>query len=161
MHCKDLCKCLLCNHCSFDVWPGNPVPLLYAICIKTIKCIKHLEFFKWHNDVSDRVPQLLCIFLNMLDKVLSQLASLVTDSVNNSLVKHGNNGAKLMISLVLKNLKFMASFFNNIKNYIMEGSFPVSVLNFTLRNANPKLMQAANVVAPINEIAALKIKPET
>ena len=41
----------------------------------------------------------------------------------------------------------------------LQGPFPDSVPNFTPRNANSKLMQAVNMVAPINEIAALKVKP--
>jgi hypothetical protein len=44
-----------------DVRPGNPVPLFYAVCIKTIECIKHPNFIKWHNNVNERVPHLPCI----------------------------------------------------------------------------------------------------
>jgi hypothetical protein len=58
----------------FDIRPGNPIPLLYSICIKTIKFIKNLDFICWHAEVCEDVPQLLYIFLNMLHKVLSQLA---------------------------------------------------------------------------------------
>ncbi len=144
----------------FDVRPGNPVPLLYAIYIKTVESIKHPGFIKWHTDISNRVPQLPYIFLNMLHKVLSQLASFFTNSVNNSLVKHGDNGAKLTLTLVSKILKFVSRFFNNIENHIMEGSFLDSVPTFTPRYANPILLHIANVIAPINKIAALKVKPD-
>ncbi len=65
-----------------------------------------------------------------------------------------------MITLVSRIFRFMARFFNNIENHIMEGSFPDSVLTFTPRNANPKLLQVVNVVAPTNKIAALKVKPD-
>jgi hypothetical protein len=95
----------------------------------------------------------------MLHKVLSQLVSFSTNLVNNSLVKHGNNGAKLTITLVLKTVKFVSRFFNSIENHIMEGSFPDSIPTFTPHDMNPKLLQAVNVVAPINKIAALKVKP--
>jgi hypothetical protein len=63
----------------FDVRPGNPISLLYAICIKLVECIKHPEFIKWHNNISNRVPQLPYIILNMFHKVLSQLASFGTN----------------------------------------------------------------------------------
>jgi hypothetical protein len=51
-------------------------------------------------------------------------------------------------------------FFNNIKNHIMEGSVPDSIPNFTPHNANPKIIQAANVIAPDVKIATLKVKPD-
>ena len=73
----------------FDIRAGNPVPLLYSVCIKTIEVFKHPEFIKWHNKVHDKVLQLPYIFLNTLHKVLSQFASFLTNSVNNSLVEHG------------------------------------------------------------------------
>jgi hypothetical protein len=47
----------------FDVQMGNPVPLLYSVCIKMIEVIKHPEFIKWHNKVHSKVPQLPNIFL--------------------------------------------------------------------------------------------------
>ena len=47
----------------------------------------------------------------MLHKVLSQLASFSTNSVNNSLVKHGDDGSKLTITLVTKIVKFITRFF--------------------------------------------------
>ncbi len=60
---KDCIVKICTNRCCvitalFNVIPGNPIPLLYAICIKMIECIKHAEFIKWHKDVSNRVPQL-------------------------------------------------------------------------------------------------------
>jgi len=75
----------------FDIRAGNPVPLLYSGCIKTIEVVKHPEFIKWHNEVHIKVLQLPCIFLNMLHKVLSQLASFLTNLVINSLVEHGDD----------------------------------------------------------------------
>ncbi len=42
----------------------------------------------------------------------------------------------------------------------MEGSFPDSVLTFTPCVTNPKLLHIANVIASINKIAALKVKPD-
>ena len=47
----------------FDIWAGNPVPLLYSVCIKTIEVVKHPAFIKWHNEVHDKVLQLPYIFL--------------------------------------------------------------------------------------------------
>jgi len=57
----------------FDIRAGNPIPLLYSACIKTIEVIKHPDFIKWHIEVHDKVPQLPYIFFNMLHKILSQL----------------------------------------------------------------------------------------
>jgi hypothetical protein len=143
----------------FDIRAENPVPLLYTICINTIEVIKHPEFIRWHNDVHDKVPQLPYIFLNMLHKVLSQLASFSTNSVNYNLVKHGDNGSKLTIILILKIVKFVTRFFSNIENHIMEGSAPDSVPNFTPRDANPKII--ATAIAPvIRTDAMLKVKSD-
>jgi hypothetical protein len=147
--CTNLC-CVITA--LFDIRPSNPVPLPYAIGIKTVKCIKHPEFIKWHNNVTIRVPQLLYIYLNMLHKVLFHLSIFSTYWANNSLVKHGNNGAKLTITIVSKIVKFVARFLNNIENHITEGSFPDSILLFTPLDVNPKLLQVANVVAPINTL---------
>ena len=141
----------------FDIRAGNPIPLLYSVCIKTIEVIKHPDFIKWHAEVREKVPQLPYIFLNMLHKVLSQLASFSTNSVNNSLIEHGDNGSKLKVDLVVKIVKFVTRFFANIENNIMEGTVPDSVPNFTPRDANPKIR---NAVAPVAEIAALKVKPD-
>ncbi len=96
----------------------------------------------------------------MLHKVLSQLASFLTNLVNNNLVEHGNDRSKLTITLVLKIVKFMTRFFSNIENHIMEGSVPGSVLNFTPHNANPKIIQAATAIAPVGGVAALKAKSD-
>jgi len=93
----------------------------------------------------------------MLHKVLSQFASFSTNSVNNSLIEHGSDGSNLKVDLVVKIVKFVTRFFANIDNYIMEGTVPDSIPNFTPRDANPKIM---NAVAPVAEIAALKVKPD-
>jgi hypothetical protein len=90
----------------FDIRPGNPVPLLYSICIKTIEFIKNLDFIRWHAEVREDVPQPLNIFLNMLHKVLSQFAIFSTDAVNNNLVERGDNGSNLIITSVVKITKF-------------------------------------------------------
>jgi hypothetical protein len=155
--CTNIC-CMITT--LFDLWTGNPVPLLYSVCIKTIEVIKHPGFIKWHNNVNGKVPQLPYIFLNMLHKVLSQLASFSTNLVNNNLVEHGDERSKLTITLVLKIVKFVTRFFSNIKNHIMEGSVPDSIPNFTPRNANPKIIQAATAIAPVGEVAALKTKSD-
>jgi hypothetical protein len=80
--------------------------------------------------------------------------------VNNNLVKHGDNGSKLTITLVLKIVKFVARFFSNVENHIMEGSVPDSVPNFTPRDVNPKIIQAATAIAPVGRVAALKAKSD-
>ena len=98
----------------------------------------------------------------MLHKVLSQLASFLTNLVINSLVEHGDDGSKLTITLVTKIVMFIPRFFSNIKNHIMEGSVPDSVPNFTPRDSNPKLLQAANImVASYAKVSTLKAKSET
>jgi hypothetical protein len=77
--------------------------------------------------------------------------------VNNSLIEHRDNGSKLKVDLIVKIVKFVTRFFANIDNNIMEGTVPDSIPNFTPRNANPKIL---NAVAPVAEIAALKVKPD-
>jgi hypothetical protein len=70
-----ICANICCMITAFsDIRPSNPVPLLYSICIKTIEFVKNLDFIGWHAEVRGDVPQLPYIFLNMLQKVLSQLA---------------------------------------------------------------------------------------
>jgi hypothetical protein len=147
----------------FDIRAGKPVPLLYSVCIKTIEVVKHPEFIKWHSEVHDKVPQLPYIFLNMLHKVLSQLASFSTNSVNNNLVEHGDDGSKLTIILIVKIVKFATRFFSNIENHIMEGSVPDSVPNFTPRDSNPKLLQTATIMSVVSntEPGISKVKPES
>ena len=66
--------------------------------------------------------------------------------MNNSLVKHGDDGSKLTITLITKIVKFITRFISNIKNHIMEGSVPDSVLNFTPCDSNPKLLQTTNIM---------------
>jgi hypothetical protein len=123
--------------------------------------VKHPDFIKWHIEIHDKVPQLPYIFLNMLHKVLSQLASFSTNSVNNSLIKHGDDRSKLTITLIVKIVKFTARFFLNIKNHIMESSVPNSVSSFTPRDSNPKLLQAATIVSVSNTVPGTsKVKPE-
>jgi hypothetical protein len=106
--CTDVC-CVITA--LFDIWAKNPTPLLYSVCIKTIEVVKHPEFIKWHNEGHGKVPQLPYIFLNILHKVLSQLASFLTNSVNNSLVKHVDDGSKLTITLITKIVKFITRSF--------------------------------------------------
>ena len=106
--CANVC-CVI--NALFDIWAGKPVPLLYSVCIKTIEVVKHPEFIKWHSEVHDKVPQLTYIFLNMLHKVLSQLASFSTNSVNKNLVEHGDDGSNLTIILIVKIVKFATRFF--------------------------------------------------
>jgi hypothetical protein len=86
----------------FDIQPGNSVPLLYQVAIKTINFIKHLDFIHWHANVRESVPQLPYIFLNMLHQVLAQLASFSTNSVNNNFIELGNDGSKLITINVQK-----------------------------------------------------------
>ena len=141
-----------------DIRAGNPIPLLYSTCIKTIEVTKHPDFMKWHAEVSNKVPQLPYIFLNMLHKVLSQLANFSTNSVNNNLIEHGDNGSQLKADLVIKIVKFVTRFFASIDNHIMEGTVPDSVPTFTPRDANPKILSA--VVAPIDDAAPSKVKSD-
>jgi hypothetical protein len=150
----------------FDIRPGNPVPLLYKICIKTIGFVKHLDFIRWYKDVRESVPQLQYIFLNILHQVLAQLASFSTNLVNNNLIKHGDNGTKLTIVPVQKIIEYAARFFNCMDNHVLKGTFPNSVPKFTQRDANPRY-QIANVIATMENRAALSIsgdkksKPDT
>ena len=141
----------------FDIRAGNPIPLLYSTCVKTIEVIKHPDFIKWHAEVCSKVPQLPYIFLNMLHKVFSQLANFSTNSVNNNLIELGDNGSQLKIDLVLKIVKFVTRFFANIDNHIMEGTVPDSVPTFTPRDANPKIL---NAVAPVGDAVTSKVKPD-
>ena len=102
-------------------------------------------------------PSTAIYFFKYVAQGLSQLANFSTNSVNNSLIEHGSDGSNLKVDLVVKIVKFVTRFFANIDNYIMEGTVPDSVPNFTPRDANPKIM---NAVEPVAKIAALKVKPD-
>ncbi len=80
-----------------------------------------------------------------------------------SLVEHGDDGSKLTIILIVKIVKFATRFFSNIENHIMEGSVPDSVPNFTPRDSNPKLLQAATIMSVVSntEPGISKVKPES
>ncbi len=122
----------------FDIRPGNPIPLLYSICIKTIEFIKNLDFICWHAEVCKDVPQLPYIFFKYASQGLSQLAIFSTNVVNNNLVGCSDNGSNIIVTSVMKITKFVSRFFGKMDNHILEGSFPDSVPNFTPRDANPK-----------------------
>ena len=91
----------------------------------------------------------------MLQHNLSQLASFSTNSVNINLVKHGDNGSKIIITSVQKILKYVARFFDCMENHILEGMYTTTIPNFTTRDANPKYeykdesLKVANVIAII------------
>jgi hypothetical protein len=122
----------------FDICPGNPVPLLYEICIKTIGFVKYLDFIRWYKDVRESIPQLQYIIIKMLHQVLAQLASFSTNLVNNNLIKYGDNGTKLIIAPVQKIVKYAARFFDRMNNHVLKGTFPDSFPKFTPRDANPR-----------------------
>jgi hypothetical protein len=155
--CANIC-CMITAF--FDIRPSNPVPLLYSICIKTIKFVKNLDFIRWHAEVHGDVPQLLYIYLNMLQKVLSQVAVFSTNAVNNNLVKCGDNGLNLIVPSVVKIAKFVSRFFDKINNHILEGLVPDSVPNFTPWDSNPKHQSALNIAAAVGDGAG-KIKPDS
>ncbi len=92
----------------------------------------------------------------MLHQVLAQLASFSTNSVNNNLIEHSDNGTKLIIAPVQKIVKYAARFFDCMDNHILKGTFPNSVPKFTPRDANPRC-QIANVIATMEDRLALSI----
>jgi len=57
--CANICSVITA---IFDIRAGNPIPLLYSVCIKAIEVIKHPEFIKWHAEVREKVSQLPYIF---------------------------------------------------------------------------------------------------
>jgi hypothetical protein len=156
-----ICANICCTITAFfDIRPSNPVPLLYSICIKTIKFVKNLDFIRWHAEVRGDVPQLPYIFLNMLQKVLSQLTVFSTNAVNDNLVERGDNGSNLIIPLVVKIAKFVSRFFNKMDNHILEGLVPDSVPNFTPRDLNPQHQSTLIIAAAVGDGAG-KIKPDS
>jgi len=102
--CANICSVITA---IIDIRAGNPIPLLYSVCIKSIEVIKHPEFIKWHAEVREKVPQLPYICLIMLHKVLSQFASFSTNTGNNSLIEHESDGSNLKVDLVVKIVKFI------------------------------------------------------
>jgi hypothetical protein len=141
----------------FDIQPGNPFPVLYLTCIKMIEFIKHLHFIHWYADIKENVLQLPYISLNMLQHILSQLASFSTNSVNNNLIKHGDDGSNLVTTSIQKIVKYLARFFDCMDNHILEGSYPNTIPKFTLQDANPKYkngsLKFASMIATIESRA--------
>jgi hypothetical protein len=74
----------------------------------------------------------------MLQHVLSQLASFSTNSVNNNLIKHSDDGSKLVITSIQKIMKYIARFFDCMNNHILEGLYLDTIPKFTPEDANPK-----------------------
>jgi hypothetical protein len=83
----------------------------------------------------------------MLQHILSQLASFSTNSVNNNLIEHGDEGSKLVITSVQKIMKYVARFFNLMDNQILEGSYPDAIPKFTPQDANQKYKNESLKVA--------------
>ncbi len=74
----------------------------------------------------------------MLHKVLSQLASFSTNSVNISLIEHGSNGNNLKVDHVVKIVKFVTRFFSNIDNSSWKARSPTSSQSSPLAMLIPK-----------------------
>jgi hypothetical protein len=92
----------------------------------------------------------------MLHQVLAQLASFSTNAVNNNLIEHGDNGAKLILTPIQNIAKFVARFFDRMDNHILKGTYPDSFPKFTSRDANPKY-QLTNMIANMANGAAVSI----
>ena len=86
----------------------------------------------------------------MLHQVLAQLTCFLTNSVNNNLIKLGDNGAKLVTTSIQKVVKYVARFFDRMDNHILEGTYPDVIPKFTPRDANPKY-QIASVIGFIEQ----------
>jgi hypothetical protein len=102
---------------------------------------------------SNREIELLIAFFGLPNAIDNPLPLIVIKAN----IELGDNGSQLKIDLVLKIVKCVTRFFANIDNHIMEGTVPDLVPTFTPRDANPKIL---NTVAPVAEIAALKVKPD-
>jgi hypothetical protein len=89
----------------------------------------------------------------MFQHVLSQLTSFSTNSENNNLIEHGDDGSKLVITSIQKIVKYIARFFDHTDNHILEGSYPDTIPKFTPRDANPKYknesLKVASMIATI------------
>jgi hypothetical protein len=86
----------------------------------------------------------------MLHQVLAQLTGFSTNSVNNNLIKLGDDGAKLVTTSIQKVVKYVVRFFDRMDNHILEGTYPDAIPKFTPRDANPKY-QIASVIAFIEQ----------
>ena len=86
----------------------------------------------------------------MLHQDLAQLASFLTNSVNNNFVELGKDGSKLLTTNVQKTVKCVVRFFDRMDNHILKGTYPDDVPKFTPKDANPKY-QIASVIASLNK----------
>jgi hypothetical protein len=79
----------------------------------------------------------------MLHQPFAQLAIFLTNLVNNNLIKHGEEGSKLIIALIQKITKYADHSFDRIETHILKGTFHNTVPKFTPRDANPKYQVAS------------------
>ncbi len=63
------------------------------------------------------------------------------------MVERGDNGSSLNFVEVVKISKFVARFFEQIENHILDGSHPDTVPAFTPREANPNHKSAMSTAA--------------
>jgi hypothetical protein len=84
------------------------------------------------------------------------------------LIKHGDDGSKLVIASIKKIVKYVARFFDCMENHILEGSYPDTIPKFTPRDANLKYKdESSKVVSVIGTIGnralaiSNKTKPDT
>jgi hypothetical protein len=93
---------------------------------------------------------------------LAQLASFLTNLVNNNLIELGDDGAKLITTNIWKIVKYVARFFDRMENHILEGTYPDVIPKFTPKDANPKY-HIASVIASKDQGGldlCKKVKPE-
>jgi hypothetical protein len=74
----------------------------------------------------------------MLHQVLAQLASFLTNLVNNNLIELGDDGAKLITTNIRKIVKYVARFFDCMENHILEGTYPDVIPKFTPKDEGRK-----------------------
>ncbi len=105
LHCKKLCKCVLCHHRTLRHPPRQPSPP----CLQDLHQNNQLCQASWFHLLvrrhAQKRPAAAINLLNMLHQVLAQLASFFTNLVNYNLIEHGDNGIKLIIALIQKIVK--------------------------------------------------------
>ena len=125
----------------FDIEKGKR-PIIYDLCVKTIDCITHQEFNRWHAVNAKQLAHLPYIFLNMMQHVFVQQAKFAANTLNtNKIEVHGPTVA-LVTKQVDVSIKYLARFFKKMDDHVAEDTVPTAVPRFTPHHAKPGIMGA-------------------
>jgi len=125
----------------FDVEKGKR-PIIYDLCVRTIDCITHQEFNRWHSANAKQLAHLPYIFLNMMQHVFVQQAKFASNTLNTNKVGVQGPLAVLVTKQVDITIKYLSRFFKKMDDNVAEDTVPTAIPRFTPHYAKPGIMGA-------------------